>query len=69
MCGRTPAEIAAVIVKTLFTNGMGKKASRLVLFDDGRKTELGGWCREAVEDVIVQAITMEGRLAAKRKKP
>lgn len=35
-------------VETLFTNGAGQKAARLVLWSDSREASLGGWCRSAI---------------------
>jgi hypothetical protein len=50
----TTREIANAIVDRLFANGMGEEA-RLVLMDvDGR--DLGGWCKQAVVDVIVDEL-------------
>lgn len=44
-------ELAKQITDELFTNGIGERAKRLVLeLEDGK--DGGGWCKEAVEDVI-----------------
>jgi hypothetical protein len=45
------------IVNRLFVNGCGEKASRLVLRDDVRGRDLGGWCRSAVRDRIIRELT------------
>jgi hypothetical protein len=45
------------IVDDLFTNGSGQRADRLVLTIDGPPTRnLGGWCREAIRDRILEEI-------------
>lgn len=51
------------IVEDLFTNGFGQKAERLVLTSvDGR--DLGGWCRGAMRDRILDGLNAEaGRIA------
>lgn len=44
-------ESVAAAVETLFVNGVGERATRLVLVDDNRgKRDLGGWCMEAIAD-------------------
>ena len=45
------------IVEALFTNGSGEKADRLVLVQEGVRGDLGGWCREAVEDQLKAALS------------
>ena len=47
------------LVESLFTNGFGTKADRLVLMRDVDKRDLGGWCRGAVRDRISTAIRRE----------
>jgi hypothetical protein len=60
--------LAAVesIVDYLFVNGVGEEAGRLVLTsEDGR--DLGGWCRGAVRDAILDGLRA-GHDAAKRRR-
>ena len=57
--------IADEIADRLFVNGTGQRATQLVLTDDtkiGEAKNLGGWSRQAVEDVIVEVLrgTQEG---------
>lgn len=45
--------LADEIVKTLFVNGAGQKAKRLVLeLEDGK--DGGGWGKKSVRDVIIR---------------
>ncbi len=44
--------IAKKIADQFFQNGQGKKAERLVLELKGKRNG-GGWCKQAVIDVIV----------------
>ncbi len=59
----TPDETRRIgerIADRLFTNGQGKRAGRLVLTVDGPpKLDLGGWCRAAVIDQIVEELAMQ----------
>ena len=48
-------ELAKSIARTLFTNGQGKHAQRLVLEIPGVK-DGGGWCEQAVVDQILKAL-------------
>ena len=57
--------MAAEIAERLFVNGAGQRADCLVLTDNTKISEpknLGGWSRQAVEDVIVEVLrgTQEG---------
>ena len=47
----TARELAEKIAASLFTNGSGEKAERLVLRKHS-ETDLGGWCEAAVRDRI-----------------
>lgn len=51
----TTNPIARRIAATLFTNGIGQKAVRLVLVDANGK-DLGGWCENAVADQIAAVL-------------
>lgn len=51
-----PSEAALEIAESLFTNGSGSKAERLVLWQDTTQRDLGGWCRAAVADRIDAAL-------------
>lgn len=50
--------IAERAVEQLFTNGVGDRSERLVLEGPGG-SDLGGWCRGAVRDVVLAAILAE----------
>ncbi len=69
---RTPAirddlRVASAIVQRLFTSGNHEEAHRLVLTAvDGR--DLGGWCKQAVVDVIVDVLLAERERAAAGEK-
>ncbi|MGE3278055.1 MAG: hypothetical protein AB7O67_23330 [Vicinamibacterales bacterium] len=57
--GERPSEaerIADAVVSRLFVNGMGEQADRLVLTVDRPYRDLGGWCRGAVRDVVIDAL-------------
>ncbi len=47
--------LAKKIAKQLFTNGLDRKADRFVLMTDNGRN-LGGWCEEAVVDLIQRLI-------------
>lgn len=49
-------KMAQLIADRLFTNGVGKRADRLVLTSKDGK-DLGGWCEQAVVDEIEKALT------------
>jgi hypothetical protein len=55
-------KVADKIVETLFTNGAGQKADRLVLELPGSK-DGGGWCRAAARDRIVKILEANGQSA------
>lgn len=44
--------LAAEIAEALFKNGFGEVAERLKLVQDSTGRDLGGWCRQAVADLI-----------------
>ena len=48
-------KLAEKIADQLFSNGAGQKAERLVLELPGKR-DGGGWCKQAVVDVIVRAM-------------
>lgn len=50
----------------LFTNGVGEHAERLVLTSASGK-DLGGWCKKAVVDQLIEAIAPEGPKARKER--
>lgn len=55
--------LANSIVETLFVNGAGQRATRIVLLDESdpkRVRDLGGWCPEAVRD-WVKRLVLEGK--------
>ena len=53
----SPKKRAEAVVDYLFTNGTGRKATMLVLVDDGDATaDLGGWGRHGVHAAIEDAI-------------
>lgn len=58
---RTIQTIAARAAAELMTNGRGEQATRLVLFHEvaDARRDLGGWCRQAVEAQIANAIRSE----------
>lgn len=56
------------LVESLFTNGGGEKATRLVLMDDDNGLDLGGLCRAAVRDRILDAIRSKPSRPAPRQK-
>lgn len=50
--------IAQRVADYLFINGAGQKAERLMLVSKfGR--DYGGWCRQAVVDVVVREVASE----------
>lgn len=51
---RLVERIAEEIVEDLFKNGLHEEADRLVLMQGNR--DLGGWCRKAVKDRIVEKL-------------
>lgn len=51
----TLLSIAESITNQLFTNGLGNEAQRLVLMSKHGK-DLGGWCRKAVMDRVVECL-------------
>lgn len=53
--GDSPEAQADAIVERLFVNGFGDRADRLVLEGLGKR-DLGGWCRGAVRDVILDVL-------------
>jgi tryptophanyl-tRNA synthetase len=63
-------KLAQRITEYLFTNGAGQKATRLVLeMKDG--TPSGGWCKEAVTDVVqrfLDEVSAERRKRQRRRK-
>lgn len=46
--------IAEEIVEDLFKNGFHEEADRLVMMQGNR--DLGGWCRKAVKDRIINKL-------------
>ena len=54
---------ADAIVERLFVNGFGEKAERLVLVQgSGRwQTDLGGLCRNAVRDRVLEVLRKAGK--------
>lgn len=57
-------KIATAIADNLFVNGNGTHAERLMLVGaDGR--DLGGWCKQAVVDVIVDELKPAVRTPSK----
>lgn len=51
----TPGQLAKLIAAELFTNGMGETADRLVMEVKGK--DRGGYCRAAVEQIILDNLT------------
>jgi hypothetical protein len=51
----TATRIAKQIARSLFTNGMGEKAVRLVLIDENGR-DLGGWSEQAVVTWIAKML-------------
>lgn len=61
-------QVAERIARSLFTNGQGQRAQRLVLTVDGPPLrDLGGWCERAVVDRIAEALAQSA--AASRVEP
>ncbi len=54
--GSLQESLVSSIVGKLFESGYGQPAERLVLELPGKR-DGGGWCRQAVEDVIRDAIS------------
>lgn len=48
-------QIAAAIVARLYTNGFNEAANRLVMLMGSR--DLGGWCKEAVTQIVLDELT------------
>lgn len=48
-------EVAYIIADRLFVNGVGQEAHRLVLELPGKR-DGGGWCKQAVVDLITDAL-------------
>ena len=54
-------QIAQKITDRLFVNGVGQHAERLLLVRDRpAKIELGGWCKQAVIDQILDVLSEQG---------
>lgn len=48
--------VATLIARDLFTNGGGSRADRLVLVQDGKPQDLGGWSMQPVIDRITRTL-------------
>ena len=55
MSAQKNPKLAQRIADKLFVNGNGQKAERLVLMSPAQK-DLGGWCKQAVIDRIVESL-------------
>lgn len=51
-------ELIDEFVESLFTNGAGSKAERLLLWRDTDKANLGGWSRAAIRDRIADFLAL-----------
>lgn len=67
LCRSCCERIAKQIAEQLFQNGAGHKANRLVLeMPSGR--DGGGWCKQAVVDVIVKHLAEGAWTPSKKNK-
>lgn len=60
-----PITTSAELVEYLFTNGIGQKATRLLLFDV-HALELGGWSKAAIAAKVNELV--ESALSVERKR-
>lgn len=51
--------IADAVVRRLYTNGFGDRGYRLVLLSGAK--DLGGWCEQAVRDIVLDELTRRRR--------